>query len=70
MDGMKPTAFLNRGLHFKATSADLFTMVYYYGLLQLIYLLFLETLCCTSAKFQSSKEASHNLTLMDNCQTF
>ena len=59
MDGMKPTAFPNRGLHFKATSADLFTMV-----------LFLETLCCTSAKFQSSKEASHNLTLMDNCQTF
>ena len=41
MDGMKATAFLNRCLHFKATSADLFTMVYYYGLLQLIYLLFL-----------------------------
>ena len=70
MDGMKATAFLNRCLHFKATSADLFTMVYYYGLLQLIYLLFLETLCCPSAKFQSSKEASHDLTLMDNCQTF
>ena len=56
MDRMKATAFLNRCLHFKATSADQFTMV-----------LFLETLCCTSAKFQSSKGASHDLTLMDNC---